>query len=208
MIIPDYDAAARKAEETYTRYSVGPFPADPLQILRRLPRVLLISCDAPVDQDAFTCVQRRNGHLCYIIYYNPDLPHYALRSALARQLAHVILQHDGTVPESVWTEEANCFAYHFLCYRPPVRVVINFRPVRSTLSSSFKAMQTFDSMDALKAFVAETHTKLQRFIGKADALFHPSDVEILSLDEKDVYGGWKNYSSVVVAGRPVGYCGE
>ena len=208
MFIPDYDAADRKAEETYARYSVGPFPADPLHILRRLPRVLLVSVGLPVDQDAFTCVQRRKDKLCYIVYYNPDLPPFLLRSALTRQLAHVVLQHDGSVPEEVWTEEANAFAYRFLCFHPPVRTVVRFRPVRSTVSSSFKAMQTFDSMDALKQFVAETHTKLQRFVGKADALFHPSDVEIRSLPEKDIFGGWKNYASVVVAGRPVGFCGE
>lgn len=204
MILPDYDTSVRKAQETAARYS----SSDPLVVLRRLPRVLLLSVGLPVDHDAFTCVQRRKDKLCYIVYYNPSLPAFQLRAALARQLAHVVLQHDGSVPESVLSEEANCFAYHFLCYRPPVRVVINFRPCRSTVSSSFKAMQTFDSMDALKQFVADTHTRLQRFIGKADALFHPSDVEIRSLDEKDIYGGWKNYSSVVVAGRPVGFCGE
>lgn len=207
MIIPDYENAAQKAEETYARYSVGPFPADPLRILRRLPRVLLISCDAPVDQDAFTCVQRRNGHLCYIIYYNPDLPHYALRSALARQLAHVILQHDCSVSEAVWSEEANCFAYHFLCYRPPVHTVVRYRPVHKMLSVSFKMMQTFDSMDQLRQSIADDQTRYNRFVGK-NVSVSPSDVEIRSLPEKDIFGGWKNYSSVVVAGRPVGFCGE
>ena len=203
MILPDYDHAVLKAQETAARYS----SADPLVVLRRLPRVLLLSVGLPVDQDAFTCVQRRKDKLCYIVYYNPSLPAFQLRAVLARQLAHVVLQHDGSVSEAVWSEEANCFAYHFLCYRPPVRTVVLYRPVHKTLSVSFKMMQTFDSIDELRQSIADDQTRYNRFVGK-NVSVSPSDVEIRSLPEKDIFGGWKNYSSVVVAGRPVGFCGE
>ena len=38
--------------------------------------------------------------------------------------------------------------------------------------------------------------------------YTPDDVEIRSLNEKDIFGHWNNYSAVVVGGNQVGYCGE
>ena len=140
--------------------------------------------------------------------YNSSLPDFLLRRTLARELGHVVLEHDGTGPEDVWMEEARCFAYHLLSGCTAFRVVtIFYRPHRQTISGSFKSMQTFDSIDALKQSVADEQTRISRFIGK-ETVFTPADVEIRALNEKDIFGGWKNYSSVVLAGRSVGYCGE
>ena len=68
-------------------------------------------------------------------------------------------------------------------------------------------MQTFDRIDDLKQSVADELTRTSRFIGKTDAVYSASDIEIRRLKEKDIHGGWKEYSSVVLAGRPLGYCG-
>ena len=199
---PNYDAAVAKASETFSRFGT----ADPVQILRRLSNVKLISFDAadmPIDHDAFSCVQENK----YIVIYNSGLSPVRLRSALARELGHVILQHDGTGPEDIWMEEATCFAYHFLCPPPAVNITVKFRPDRATLSMSFKDMQTFDSLLELKESVAEHHTRVSRFIGRPVS-YSPDDVEIRSLNEKDIFGHWNNYSAVFVGGKQVGYCGH
>ena len=198
---PDYSKAAFKAYETFTR-----FGSDPQPVLRQLHHVLLIAFDAadmPVDQDAFTCVE--NGK--YIVFYNASLSPVYLRSALARELGHVILQHDGIGPEEIWMEEANCFAYHFLCPPPSVSITVKYRPDRDTVSLSFKDMRTFESMLALKEAIAEEQTRVARFIGR-NHTYTSDDVEIRNLNQTDIFGHWNNYSAVVVAGKPVGYCGQ
>ena len=199
---PNYKTAAEKAYEI--RYQYG---TDPLIILRRFPNVMVISfesSDMPVHQDSFTCVDKNK----YIVFYNSSLSHVRLRSALARELGHVVLQHDGKDPEDIWDEEATCFAYHFLCPPPSVCVEIKYRPECSTISMSFKSMQTFHSMHALKKAIAEEQTRSAKYIGRPHITYTPDDVDIRSLNEEDFYGNWKNFSAVVVGGRSVGYCGE
>lgn len=207
---PNYKGAAAAASDTCSSHS----SSDPLLILKKLRNVLLISysftpgCSVSPEQDAVTLVDKVNGRFRYIVMYDQNLPPVRLRFALARELAHVVLQHDGTGPEDVWMEEANCFAYHLLSGCTAFRVItIYYRPERSTPSASFKDLRTFDSIDALKRAVAEEHTRISRFIGRQD-VYGPADIEIRNLNQKDIFGGWKNYSSVFVAGRPVGYCGE
>jgi hypothetical protein len=199
---PNYESAVAKAYDTRIRFGLS----DPLRILRRLHNVLVISYDSidlPVDQDAFTCVDQNK----YIVIYNSSLSPSRLRSALARELGHVVLQHDGSGPEEIWDEEATCFAYHFLCPPPSVCISVKYRPDRATVSMSFKDMQTFDSMLALKEAIAEEQTRVARFVGRNET-YSSNDVEIRNLHEKDIFGHWNNYSSVLVSGKPVGYCGE
>lgn len=200
-MIPNYENAAAKAYDTFSRFGTS----DPVQILRRLPNVLLIAYDAsemPVDQDALTCVDRNR----FIVIYNQSLSPVLQRSAMARELGHVILQHDGNGPEEVWLEEASCFAYHLLCPPPSASVEIKYRPHLSSVSMSFKSMRVFPSISALKESIAEEHTRVARFIGK-QLTFAPDDVEIRSLKERDFLGHWNNYSAVVLDGKAVGYCG-
>ena len=210
---PDYKNAAVKASDTIARFGSDLSADALLRILKQSPHVSVFPFDlSPMSSsdpwDASTFVRTVNGVLHYIVMYNSSLPSFLLRRTLARELGHVVLQHDGTGPEDVWMDEANCFAYHLLSGCTAFRVVtILYRPYRKTISSSFKSMQTFDSIDDLKQSVADEQTRISRFIGK-DTVFTPADVEIRSLKEKDIYGGWKNYSSVFLAGRPVGYCGE
>ena len=201
-MIPNYNNAAAKAYDTFTQFGLS----DPHLILRRLSNVLLIAFDAadmPLEQDAFTCVDQNK----YIVFYNRALSPIQQRSSLARELGHVILQHDGKDPEEIWLEEAACFGYHLLCPPPSASVEIKYRPDLSSVSMSFKSMQVFSSISALKEAVAEEHTRAARFIGRPQT-YVPDDVEIRSLSEKDIFGSWNNYSAVVLNGKPVGYCGQ
>ena len=206
---PDYKRAAVAASDTLARFGSGSSVADLLRIFQRFPNVAVFPFSLSPVSDAETWESSTfvRDHK-YIVMYNDSLPDYLLRRTLARELGHVVLSHDGTGPEDVWMEEASSFAYHLLSGCTAFRVVtIFYRPHRQTISGSFKSMQTFDSIDELKRSVADEQTRISRFIGK-ETVFTPADVEIRSLNEKDIFGGWKNYSSVVLAGRSVGYCGE
>ena len=50
----------------------------------------------------------------YFIVYNQRMPFDVVRRALARELGHIVLGHDGTRPESVRNEEAERFANELL----------------------------------------------------------------------------------------------
>ena len=139
---PDYDRAARTAAETLIKYNVIAAPVDPMPILKQLKGVLLFSYAevsecigidresivklfGKENQDAVTSVQKVNGELRYIVAYNKKLPFYLFQRALARELGHIILGHDGSLPEDVQNEEAACFARHFLCPRALVRSIFD-----------------------------------------------------------------------------------
>ena len=203
-MIPDLDKAARAAADA-SALSSG---SDPLAVLQSLPNVLLIAFESSAGmlcgQDALTLVDRKGEHLHYIVLYNSALPNYQLRRALARELGHVFLRHDGASPEYIWSEEADCFAFHFLCARPSVPVL--YRPLYDSLSMSFKDMRTFPSLDALRQAIADERTRFSYYVGK-NVDYTLDDVQISALDD-DLIAGWKNYSSVSVAGHTVGYCGE
>ena len=137
---PDFDRAAIKASETLIKYRIAAAPVDPMPIIKSIPGVLVLSFAEMADtmgvdrknlltmfgaenQDAATTFKRMDGKIRYIVTYNQRLPFYMLQRALARELGHIILGHDGTRPEDVRTMEAWCFAYHFLCPRPLVKAV-------------------------------------------------------------------------------------
>lgn len=135
---PDFQKAATKAYETILNYGIKAVPVDPLAIIRNLPNVFtvsftemsygigikretLLSTIGDPCQDAVTSVRRKGDKLFYIVAYNQRLPYYMLQRALARELGHIILEHDGSRPEDVRTEEAVCFSQHLLCPRPLVK---------------------------------------------------------------------------------------
>ena len=45
------------------------------------------------------------------------LPQYLVQRALAREMGHIVLGHDGSRPQDVRNAEALCFAHHLLCPR-------------------------------------------------------------------------------------------
>ena len=137
---PDYQAAAIKATETLIRYNIGTAPIDPLPILKKVPGVIVLSfeemsqkinvdrkkildtigCD---NQDAVTTVFIDEGNLKYVVAYNRILSTGFIGRALARELGHILLGHDGSRPEEIRNEEAKCFAHHLLCPRPLIHLL-------------------------------------------------------------------------------------
>lgn len=225
---PDLNRAAKEGEFTLYKFKVDLEDIDPLPILEALPNVLMISYDSSYEPmsipnpmfasdnlDSFTLVNKKDGKLQYIIVYNQSLSRERLRLALARELGHVILQHDGTNPEFVWNEEASCFAHHFLCplcaleekRRKEQGKTICFRPKRERYSLELKEMQRFPDLDSMREHVAYEQTRWKRFVGDMECFYHPDDIEVITADEIDSIIGWKNNCNVVVDGRTVGYCG-
>ena len=119
---PDFEKAARKAKELKDEGEDCP-----LQILKKLDHVAAASfADASArygicrdtlismfdygNQDAITMY--RNGS--YLVIYNQELPCKVIRYAVARELGHIVMEHDGSRPEDVRMEEANYFAEQFL----------------------------------------------------------------------------------------------
>ena len=51
------------------------------------------------------------------------LPEYLLQRAIARELGHIVLGHDGSRTEEVRMMEAMFFARHLLCPRPLIKAI-------------------------------------------------------------------------------------
>ena len=137
---PNLERAATAAAETLIKYNVTSAPVAPLRILKSIPGVIVLSfsemaSNIGIDRkelmgnysnmckDAFTLVKDVNGKLRYFVGYNMLLPEYVSQRALARELGHIVLGHDGSRPEEVRMMEAMFFARHFLCPRPLIRAI-------------------------------------------------------------------------------------
>ena len=136
----DIDKAATKAAETLIKHNVTEAPVSPLRLLQLTPNVTtlsfaeiairtqidrknVISTFGASNQDAVTTVLNKNGTLEYFVAYNQRLPYYLSQRALARELGHIVLNHDGSRPEDVRIEEAEAFARHLLCPRALVTML-------------------------------------------------------------------------------------
>lgn len=137
---PDFQTAAIKATETLIKYNISSAPVDPLPILKQMPNVLVLtfaemSEDVGIDrkkvvnvfgdknQDAVTTAIMADGRTLYVVGFNQRLPAYMTQRALARELGHIVLGHDGTRTDEVRTAEAKCFAHHFICPRALVHAI-------------------------------------------------------------------------------------
>lgn len=137
---PNYEKAAITAAEALIRYGITTAPVIPLPIFKRTPGVLVLSFAEMSDQmgiarenlvtmcgtenqDAVTSVVTDNGQLRYVVAYNQRLPFYMLQRSLARELGHILLRHDGSLPEDIRFAEAQCFAAHFLCPRALIHAI-------------------------------------------------------------------------------------
>ena len=151
---PDYQLAATKATETLIKYRIDSAPVSPLPILKRTPGVLVVSYQKMSDdmdqdrqcvidmfgeknQDAFTSVNLKDGKKLYIVTYNQKLSQVFVQRALARELGHIVLGHDGSRPEDVRNEEAKCFANHLLAPRALIHMIqaSNLRLTEEVLGS-------------------------------------------------------------------------
>lgn len=137
---PDFDRAATAAAEILIKYGVSTAPVDPIPIFKRapgfnvitftemskligVPRNDLVSAFDAENHDAVTSVHIRNGEKHYIVAYNMRLPQYLVQRALAREMGHIVLGHDGTLPQDVRNAEALCFAHHLLCPRALIHAI-------------------------------------------------------------------------------------
>lgn len=137
---PNYEAAAIKATEILIENKISTTPIDPLPILKRQKGVLVlsfaeISQDVGIErqrvvsafgdknQDAITSAFDVDGKKLYIVGYNQRLPIYMVQRALARQLGHIVLGHDGSRPDDVRMAEVKCFAHHLLTPRALLHMV-------------------------------------------------------------------------------------
>ena len=137
---PNFDLAATNAAETLIKYGVTKAPVDPIAIFKRaegynvftftemskligIDRKELVSSFESENHDAVSSVHFKNGVPHYLIAYNMRLPQYIVQRALAREMGHIILGHDGTRPEEVRNAEALCFAHHLLCPRALIRAI-------------------------------------------------------------------------------------
>ena len=137
---PDYEKAAIKAAETLIKYNIRTAPVMPLPIFKQTPGVLVLSFAEMSDmlsvdrnslvtmfgaenQDAVTSVHVADGKLKYLVSYNQRLPIYMVQRSLARELGHIVLQHDGSLPEDVRIAEAKCFSKHLLCPRAVIHAL-------------------------------------------------------------------------------------
>ena len=137
---PNLERAATAAAETLITYHVTSAPVAPLRILKSIPGVIVLSFTematgigidrrelmdkyGNMNRDAFTLVKEVGGKLRYFVGYNMMLPDYMMQRAIARELGHIVLGHDGSRPEDVRTMEAMFFARHLLCPRPLIRAI-------------------------------------------------------------------------------------
>lgn len=138
---PNYEKAASKAAEVLIRFGISSAPVSPLPILKKTRGVLVFSYGALSDaleqdrsrvldlfggqnRDAFTSVNIHDGKPQYIVTYNQRLSQVLIQRALARELGHIVLGHDGTRPEEVRNAEALCFAHHLLSPRPLLNAIL------------------------------------------------------------------------------------
>ena len=128
---PDYERAAIKATEMLIKHNISTAPVTPLPVFKRTPGCLvlsftemsgrigvdrdnLISMFDTEQHDAVTSTHFEDGKLRYLVTYNQRLPMYLVQRALARELGHIVMEHDGSRPEDVRMAEAEYFAEQFL----------------------------------------------------------------------------------------------
>lgn len=137
---PDFDRAATAAAEILIKYGISTAPIDPIPIFKKadnfnvvtftkissqigMDRHELISTFDAQNHDAVSSVYMKNGEPHYIVAYNMLLPQYIVQRALAREMGHIVLGHDGSLPEEVRNAEALCFAQHLLCPRAVIHAI-------------------------------------------------------------------------------------
>lgn len=145
---PDYDRAAIKALEIIRENGIKETPVDPLKIIKDYPGVRVVPFVKMADeiekeredliplfytnQDAATFSLKAHdmADVEYIVVYNMRLPIEIIHRAIARELGHIALGHDGTVRTAeTRMAEAMCFAHHLLSPRPVVNLLQKSIPI-------------------------------------------------------------------------------
>lgn len=136
----DFNRASTIAMQILIDNKVTETPVDSLQLLVNFPRVRVMSFanmayNSEVDredlvplfgqnQDAVTFRFYGMDDVDYVVIYNMKLPFEDIRRAVARELGHIALGHDGqTRSAEVRKAEALCFAHHLLSPRPIINMI-------------------------------------------------------------------------------------
>lgn len=138
---PDYENAAIHAAQLLIGRNITETPVDPMQIMLSYPGVRLMpftrmAAEAGMErhdlvplfggnQDAATFhLSSGIEDVEYVVVYNMRLPCEIIRRAIARELGHIVLGHDGqTRPADVRMAEAMAFAHHLLSPRAVIRII-------------------------------------------------------------------------------------
>ena len=137
---PDYSKAATEAMKILIENHVAETPIASMQLLLSYPNIRIMSFTNMADtsevdrddlvpmfginQDAVTFRMSGMDDVEYVVIYNMCLPHEDIRRAIARELGHIILGHDGqTRSAEVRKAEALCFAHHLLTPRPIIHMI-------------------------------------------------------------------------------------
>ena len=84
--------------------------------------------------------------------------------------------------------------------------MLRYRKIHDSILWEMKTQWLFETVEELKAFVADQKTRDARFIGEMSKKFSIHDVELRN--SVDRIGGWQNFRIVLIGGEIVGYCGE
>lgn len=137
-ITPNLERAALKAMETLRDNGASAAPVLALPILKTMSNVFIVSftehatetgIDIPEadfgsqSQDVVSVINEAGGIKRHLVAYNQRLPFYMLQFALARELGHIVLDHNDTTPDDVRMTEALYFARYLLCPRPLIRAM-------------------------------------------------------------------------------------
>ena len=145
--MPDLERAAVAAMNMLLENGVTETPVKPLPMLLSYPGVRVMpfthmAAEAGVqredlvplfgeNQDAasFHLVSEIEG-VRYVVVYNMRLPFEIVWRAVARELGHIVLGHDGVTrsPEAR-RAEAMCFAHHLLAPRPVLKLMLEAGPL-------------------------------------------------------------------------------
>ena len=138
---PDYDRSATAAMQLLIDNRITRTPILPMPILKNWPGVRVISFArmanlASIERDDLVPLFVRNqdaatfrldmqiDDVIYVVTYNMRLPFEIVSRAIARELGHIVLGHDGvTRPYEIRRAEAMCFAHHLLSPRPILRML-------------------------------------------------------------------------------------
>ena len=137
---PDFQKAAIKAAEILVKSEIYKMPISAFHILKSLENVQVvpfaeIASNLNIDRDdlidtfgsesraAVTSMQIINGKKCWLVAYSQYMPTILVQRALARELGHVVLEHDGSRPVEVRMAEAYCFAHHLTTPRAVIKML-------------------------------------------------------------------------------------
>ena len=133
---PDYETAAIKAMELLRDSEISRTPIDALSLLLKYPGVRVMSFAnmaasagekreqlVPLfgaNQDAATFnLDASINDVKYVVVYNMYLTMDVVMRGIARELGHIVLNHDGmTRTPEARLAEAKCFAHHLTSPRP------------------------------------------------------------------------------------------